>query len=232
MKRLSAAIGTALLSVGLLAGPAIADPGYNPELNKPQYWENYLKTEKGYTFAECKKYEKSPKDAFTVPAADSDAPWVLLVLKSATVNDLFENPEVGKAYSTESGKDISHAILCKGTKPAPSPEPTPTPTETTPEPTPEPSETTPEPTPEPSESTPVPSPEPSETTPVPTTEPTPEPSETTAIPVPTKPGKSPKPAPQPELPVTGLPALGLLGLAGLGIAGGGATMAIRRNRAK
>ncbi|SEA25296.1 hypothetical protein SAMN02910418_01223 [Bowdeniella nasicola] len=38
MKRIFAAVGTAALGVGLLAGPAMAEPGYDSDQNHAWYW--------------------------------------------------------------------------------------------------------------------------------------------------------------------------------------------------
>src|SRR5690606_37357690 len=43
--------------------------------------------------------------------------WERLVLKSGTVNDVFERPTAGQVYNTISGKDVSHWIVCKGVAP-------------------------------------------------------------------------------------------------------------------
>ena len=175
----------------------------------PGIGENVL-AEKGYDDAKCIKLEEE-SDYLRVPEIKQGGEWVLLVLKSATVNDQFWNPVIGEKYSPISGKRISHAFLCTGVAPTgePSEEPTETPTEP---PTEKPTD---KPTEEPTEK--------------PTDKPTVEP---THAPEPSTPGKPPKPTPEPELPVTGVPALGLLAAAALGLGGGGTALAVRRHRAK
>lgn len=241
MKRIFAAAGTAALGVGLLAGPAMAEPGYDSDQNHAWYWENVL-AEKGYDDAKCIKLEKE-SDYLQVPEIKQGGEWALLVLKSATVNDLFWNPVIGEKYSPISGKRISHAFQCTGVAPTgePSEEPTETPTEQptqkpTDKPTEEPTQKpTDRPTDEPTEKpTDRPTEEPTEKpTDKPTEEPTEKPTvEPTHAPEPSTPGKPPKPTPEPELPVTGVPALGLLAAAALGLGGGGTALAVRRHLAK
>ncbi|WP_284500791.1 hypothetical protein [Bowdeniella massiliensis] len=233
MKRIFAAVGTAALGVGLLAGPAMAEPGYDSDQNHAWYWENVL-AEKGYDDAKCIKLEEE-SDYLRVPENKQGGEWVLLVLKSATVNDQFWNPVIGEKYSPISGKRISHAFLCTGVAPTgePSEEPTETPTEQpTEKPTDKPTE---EPTEKPTDKpTDKPTEEPTEKpTDRPTEEPTEKPTvEPTHAPEPSTPGKPPKPTPEPELPVTGVPALGLLAAAALGLGGGGTALAVRRHLAK
>lgn len=53
-------------------------------------------------------------DALTV-----DKDYRLVVLKSGTVNDEFYGVKAGDTIRTESGKDISHYILCGGEDPSP-----------------------------------------------------------------------------------------------------------------
>lgn len=58
---------------------------------------------------------------FVVPAPPDGYTWTLLVLKAGSTghgdvineNETFPNPVVGQSYTHSSGKDLSHAILCK-----------------------------------------------------------------------------------------------------------------------
>ncbi len=45
-------------------------------------------------------------------SAPSEGPYALLVIKAGTVNDVIEWPMPGMAYAPQSGKDISHVIVC------------------------------------------------------------------------------------------------------------------------
>lgn len=162
MKRILS-IGTVLAAVLAIA---LAGSASATDTNQTDYWE-------GQYDATCVKYEPGDQSApvdfwFSDGVVLSPGEYVALILKSALVNDVFEDPTPGNLYMTRSGKDISHIIVCtpKEVEPSPTPEPTPTPSPT-PSPTP-----TPTPTPSPSPSS---SPEPSST-------PTPAPSATPSVP--------------------------------------------------
>ncbi len=80
--------------------PTYSEPK-SSKANQPQYWES-----RGY--GSCTKEEVG--DGFG-SVWTLDAPVYALVLKSATVNDVWENPEAGM-YGTASAKNISHVIIC------------------------------------------------------------------------------------------------------------------------
>ena len=105
---------------------------------------------------ECYKYEAKDKatshgsiqsdtSVWKMGTAPAGKTFSLLVLKSSTVNDVWNNPLPGAKYGTASGKDISHVIVCKKrattTPPTTKPPTTTPPTTTLPETTP-PEETT------------------------------------------------------------------------------------------
>ena len=69
------------------------------QANQPDYWQN-----KGY--GSCTKIEYSAGSVWTL-----GAPASALILKSGTINDVWEGPAAGM-YGTASSKDISHVIVC------------------------------------------------------------------------------------------------------------------------
>ncbi len=50
--------------------------------------------------------------SFTVPPPPDGFTWTLLVVKSATDNQLFPNPIPGQSYTPSNGHDLSYVILC------------------------------------------------------------------------------------------------------------------------
>lgn len=135
-----ASIVFAAIAVALLVGSGVSwaesyvvnrTPDYRtiatPAANKASYWGD-----------DCVKYESGGLFwTLKYPAR-------LLVIKSGTVNDVWNSPVAGK-YSTASRKNISHVIVCGGQpKPSESPSPSPTPSVT---PSATPSVSTPAPTP-------------------------------------------------------------------------------------
>ncbi len=97
----------------------------NAPENNPAFWVG----ENGST--ECWKHESgdpidggshgkvlaSDKSVWQMGTPPTGKVFSLLVLKSATMNDVFYDPTPGALYGTVSGKNISHVIVCK--KPAP-----------------------------------------------------------------------------------------------------------------
>ena len=69
------------------------------------------------------KVEPIGTPSFTVPPPPDGFTWTLLVVKSATDNEVFPNPIPGQSYTPSNGHDVSHVILCM--------EPTTDPTTTT-----------------------------------------------------------------------------------------------------
>lgn len=212
--------GATLLALGaglVLAPLAVSAPApsvnrspdsqvpFSPAANQVSYWcEDGFKLDSGFS------------DPYQLTANASK-----LIIKSALVNDVWDNPAPGW-YGTQSGKEISHIIVCDGDDSEESPTPTPTETETgTPTPTPTETETgTPTPTETPTD--------PGTTTPAPTDPATTDPATTdpaTTDPATTVPATS-DPATVPTLASTGgsshwaLVSAGLaLLLAGLGLIG-------------
>jgi len=121
--------GTALIG---LAIPAAATGGSPPATNTNEvpYW---CQQNPGIKF-------EPVATPFVVPAPPAGYTWTLLVLKAGSTgkggvvneNETFANPVVGQSYVHSSGKDISHAILCKMLTPTTT-TPTTTPTTTVPE---------------------------------------------------------------------------------------------------
>lgn len=172
---------------------------HSPEHNKTGFWEEYLPAEM------CLKFE-DPGTPYTVPAYEG---WTVVgvILKAGSgddANEVFHGDQSGAVLSHPTGKDISHAIVCKDRRVEPDPTPTPT---VMPSEEPTPSET---PTPEPSI---TPSEGPTET-PTPSRTPTPEPSVTpsedpTSTPTPSdtpEPSQTPSEAPEPSESPTPLPS--------------------------
>ena len=58
------------------------------------------------------KIEPIGTPSFTVPPPPDGFTWTLLVVKSATDNQLFPNPIPGQSYTPSNGHDVSHVILC------------------------------------------------------------------------------------------------------------------------
>ncbi len=58
------------------------------------------------------KIEPIGTPSFTVPSPPGGFTWTLLVVKSATDNQLFPNPIPGQSYTPSNGHDVSHVILC------------------------------------------------------------------------------------------------------------------------
>ena len=97
----------------------------NAPENNPAFWVG----ENGST--ECWKHESgdpidggshgkvlaSDKSVWQMGTPPTGKVFSLLVLKSATMNDVFYDPTPAGLYGTVSGKNISHVIVCK--KPAP-----------------------------------------------------------------------------------------------------------------
>ncbi len=110
--KILAALAVAFALVGL-ASPAFATDGAPPadNTNEVTYW---CAPNIGY------KYDPV-STPFVVPAPPAGYEWYLLVLKAGSTghggvineNETFANPVVGQSYTHSSGKDLSHAILCK-----------------------------------------------------------------------------------------------------------------------
>lgn len=73
---------------------------YDSDQNQPDYWGD-----------DCYK-DDTPSGG---PSVYLDADYRLVVLKSGTVNDVFDAPRAGDVLTTRSGRDISHVIYCEGT---------------------------------------------------------------------------------------------------------------------
>jgi hypothetical protein len=58
------------------------------------------------------KVEPIGTPSFTVPPPPDGFTWTLLVVKSATDNEVFPNPIPGQSYTPTNGHDVSHVILC------------------------------------------------------------------------------------------------------------------------
>lgn len=101
--------------------PAVVQKGkpadnYNSDLNQEWYWEAYY-TDLGYENVSCTKFDDLDGKTWQVPAGE----WIGAIVKAGSGNST-ENPNnivspVGDVLSHDSGKDISHIILCSGTMP-------------------------------------------------------------------------------------------------------------------
>ena len=58
------------------------------------------------------KVEPIGTPSFTVPPPPDGFTWTLLVVKSATDNEVFPNPIPGQSYTPSNGHDLSYVILC------------------------------------------------------------------------------------------------------------------------
>lgn len=95
--------------------------GDDPEYNNEENWEYWL-GELGFVGVSCEKtdYENEGPTYFEVPDYESeDAPWILAIVKAGAdqstdgmTNDLYWEPEPGELLEHNSGKNISHVILC------------------------------------------------------------------------------------------------------------------------
>ena len=250
-----AAAGLISLGAATTASAHHIDPPTSPRANQAENWVSYVEAH-GYTNVTCTKDDKSRStDSWT-----STGDYALVVLKAGHgegENSIFPGGDkydgetmvhAGDVLKTENGKEISHIIVCTGTKPKPTPTPshtaTPTPSQSaTPTPsqsaTPTPSQSA---TPTPSQSaTPTPSqsatPTPSHTaTPTPSHTTTPTPSHTTT-PTPTHTTPAPTtPAPTGPIVETDVPAKNsgvnpaVLGGGAAMLAGLGLTVAAMRRK--
>jgi hypothetical protein len=110
------AIGTGLVLTSVLfssTGISGATGATGGNENHTEYWE-------GQGYGVCVKDDKA-KTPFVVPAPPEGKYWTVLVLKAGShqqgeASEVILDPVVGEAYSHGSGKDISHAILCKKEK--------------------------------------------------------------------------------------------------------------------
>ena len=66
----------------------------------------------GFWCDEGIKIEPIGTPSFTVPSPPDGFTWTLLVVKSATDNELFPNPIPGQSYTPSNGHDVSYVILC------------------------------------------------------------------------------------------------------------------------
>ncbi|NIS36638.1 MAG: hypothetical protein GWO04_44885, partial [Actinobacteria bacterium] len=87
----------ALSFVSALLAPATVGAQQQPEANDPAYWGD-----------DCFKIDEGTGDDTFRATRD----YRLVVLKSGTVNDVFEDVEAGDVLSTASGRNVSHLILC------------------------------------------------------------------------------------------------------------------------
>ncbi len=77
------------------------------------------------------KIEPIGTPSYTVPPPPDGFTWTLLVVKSATDNEVFPNPIPGQSYTPSNGHDVSHVILCMEQIPTTTLPPDPTTTTTT-----------------------------------------------------------------------------------------------------
>ncbi len=182
----------AALSFGgiVAAHGAVVDVPQGKGTNQTPYWVTYF-TELGFSDVNCNKTEPG---GYTYTAPEGA---IGVVIKAATTNRVYTDPDLAGPLTAYDDKEISHVIVCYGTMatptPTPTPSPTPTPTPTlTPTPTPI---VTPKPTPT---VTPTPT-----KTKEPTEKPAPKlaPTQTKAAPQPPLPAKPAPAKPAPQQPV-------------------------------
>ncbi|MGA8044663.1 MAG: hypothetical protein WCA30_00185 [Dermatophilaceae bacterium] len=128
---LGVALTLAPVGVALAADPTVPNPidepfvdtsiGDDNEYNQEANWEFWL-TELGFEGVSCQKtdYEGEGPAVYEVPEYDSeDAPWLLAIVKAGAdpstdgmTNDLYWEPAPGEELEHNSGKSISHVIIC------------------------------------------------------------------------------------------------------------------------
>ena len=128
-RRLVKSLATMMGAAALVVAPiALLAPAANAEVldtpdatvpfsaaaNQPDFWEEWLETERGITGATCFDEPVSGNDAeFTLPAPDPGTSYVLAVTKAGSqVNWVFFDPKAGDVVTAVDEKDISHLILC------------------------------------------------------------------------------------------------------------------------
>jgi hypothetical protein len=89
--------------------------------NEAPFWVNYLEENRGISGATCTKLEDASSSAFVMPAAPVGQVWVLLVVKQATSNFVYFDPEAGHTYPStgDQAPGYSHIIYCSVDEPPP-----------------------------------------------------------------------------------------------------------------
>lgn len=91
----------AALVLGLSVVVVFNGPARATDSNQVDFW-----CEEGV------KIEPIGAPSYTVPQPPDGFTWTLLVIKSATDNEVFPNPVPGHSYTPSNGHDVSHVILC------------------------------------------------------------------------------------------------------------------------
>lgn len=91
----------AALVLGLSVVVVFNGPARATDSNQVDFW-----CEEGV------KIEPIGTPSYTVPQPPDGYTWTLLVIKSATDNEVFPNPVPGQSYTPSNGHDVSHVILC------------------------------------------------------------------------------------------------------------------------
>lgn len=91
----------AALVLGLSVVVVFNGPARATDSNQVDFW-----CEEGV------KIEPIGAPSYTVPQPPDGFTWTLLVIKSATDNEVFPNPVPGQSYTPSNGHDVSHVILC------------------------------------------------------------------------------------------------------------------------
>ena len=130
VKSLATMMGAAALVVApiaLLAPAAHAEVLDTPDAtvpfsaaaNQPDFWEEWLETERGITGATCFDEPVSGNDAeFTLPAPDPGTSYVLAVTKAGSqVNWVFFDPKAGDVVTAVDEKDISTSSCAPSQRP-------------------------------------------------------------------------------------------------------------------
>jgi hypothetical protein len=86
--------------------------------NDAPYWENYLEGI-GVEDASCEKLDIAADEAFVMPAEPAGEDWAAVIVKQATTNFVYLNPDAGHSYpSTDAqGPGYSHIIVCSVEEP-------------------------------------------------------------------------------------------------------------------
>lgn len=91
----------AALVLGLSVVVVFNGPARATDSNQVDFW-----CEEGV------KIEPIGTPSYTVPQPPDGFTWTLLVIKSATDNEVFPNPVPGQSYTPSKPHDVSHVILC------------------------------------------------------------------------------------------------------------------------
>ncbi len=106
-------LGAATLALAFAAGGAAVNVKSVPagnnisDQNHPEYWENL------YPGTTCIKITSGFQgDTYVVPAPPAGTVWRIIVLKYATINDVYDFPAVGAILKSNTGQNLSHVMAC------------------------------------------------------------------------------------------------------------------------